>query len=386
MVADFGLPKSRIKRLRSLTFKLDFPVTGGIASYLFTFILITSSVQAQIVPPLTWEEFDTQAQALAPVVSVLAAEVTDGTCKEVHNFKGNLTTPIGSGFKLYVLAEVAAQIGQRGYQKTGVLIGKHHSLIESENKSGSLGRSRWEMPLRIRPKYKSIPGGPLLYVPDGSIFTLRYFAEQMIQRSDNTATDHLLFFAGRKNVERRMALTGHHDPSLNIPLFATREFAVLKFLWSDEQLEAYEQASVAKRRQLLAAEKRGWPALEAFFEQNGDQTEPERVETVEWFANRFDICNLMISIQEMGQKPILRPLLEVLTLADPIGFDREDWIYVGFKGGSEIGVQAGNWLVQRNDGRLFFFSAAFIDPNQALDLANIIPLLERAPDILFATP
>ena len=277
-----------------------------------------------------------------------------------------MTTPIGSGFKLFILDELAAQIGERARRG---------------------GRLKWDAPVEIQAKYKSIPAGPLLFVPDGSIYSTRYLAEQMIQRSDNTATDHLLFLAGRENVERRMALDGHHDPSLNVPLFSTREFAVIKFLWSDEQLEAYENASVAERRQLLAAEKRGWPALEEYFDEHGEQTEPVRIESAEWFANRFDMCKVMASIYEKGQNINKQlPLLEVLTLDDPIQFDREKWIYVGFKGGSEIGVQAGNWLVKRDDGRLFFFSAAFADPDAPLDLGTLIPLLFAAPDILYGTP
>jgi beta-lactamase class A len=49
----------------------------------------------------------------------------------------------------------------------------------------------WNSLLPIQQRFKSIPGGSLLFVPDNTSYTLRYFAEQMIQRSDNTATDHL---------------------------------------------------------------------------------------------------------------------------------------------------------------------------------------------------
>ncbi|HMB75674.1 MAG TPA: serine hydrolase [Kiloniellaceae bacterium] len=340
-------------------------VAGALAATLAC-ALSVSPVQADPPPPTTWEEFNSQALAIAPIVSVLAAEVTDGTCEAVNDLDADMTTPIGSGFKLFILDELGAQIGDRARRG---------------------GRLKWEAPVEIQAKYKAIPAGPLLFVPDGSVYSTRYIAEQMIQVSDNTATDHLLFLVGRENVERRMGLDGHHDPSLNTPLFSTREFGVLKFLWTEEQLEEYENASVAKRRQLLAAEKRGWPELEAYFDEHGDQTEPARIETVEWFANRFDMCGVMMSLYERGQNVKKElPLLEVLTLFDPIGFDREKWIYVGFKGGSEIGVQAGNWLVKRDDGRVFFFSAAFADPDAPLDLGALLPLLFAAPDILYATP
>lgn len=315
---------------------------------------------AEVLAPATWVEFDEQALALAPTVSLLAAEIADDECKVVHDLNAGLTTPIGSSFKLYILAELAAQ------------------AID--------GTRSWEAPLEIEARLKSVPQGPLLFVPDGSIFSTRYFAEQMIQRSDNTATDHLLFLAGRENVEQRMGQSGHHNPSLNIPLNSTREFAIMKFLWSEEQLQDYVAATVAERRQILAAEMRGWPAVKDFFEKSGDQTLPVRIEGVEWFANRFDICNVLVALLKMSRNKKGLPVLEVLTLRDPIDFDREQWTYVGFKGGSEIGVLAGNWLVRRSDGRVFVFSAAFSDPMKGLDQAKVVKLLRAVSDILLIAP
>lgn len=335
-------------------------------------VMLPVSATANPTTPTSWEEFSSQAEALAPVASILAAEIIDGECSVVHDLNAAMTTPIGSSFKLYILAEIAAQINAKKFIRK-------HSYVPYR-------RLTWNRLFGIRPEYKSIPGGPLLFVDDGSKFSLRYLAEQMIQRSDNTATDHLMFLAGRRLVENRMASSNHHDPSLNIPLMSTREFAVVKFLWTDEQIEEYETGTVGKRRKLLAAEQRGWTELEAFFTETGDQTVPVRAESVEWYADRYDMCDLMSSINELGKSKGMQPLFEVLTLNDPIQFDREQWTYVGFKGGSEMGVQAGNWLLQRDDGRTFFFSIAFLDTEQALDLDNLFPLFLAAPDILYASP
>jgi len=340
--------------------KMQASIIAGLMAASLAYAPWGHPATAEVLPPATWDEFDEKASALAPTVSLLAAEITDGACKEVHNLNAALTTPIGSSFKLYILAELAEQVSD--------------------------GVHSWEASLEIEARLKSVPEGPLMFVPDGSKFSIRYVAEQMIQRSDNTATDHLLFLAGRKSVEQRMALMGHHDPSLNTPLLSTREFAIMKFLWSEEQLRDYEAATVAQRRQILATENRGWPAVEAFFEKNGDQTLPTRVESVEWFANRFDICNLLLSLRDMNENKDSLPILEILTLRDPIDFDREQWSYVGFKGGSEIGVLAGNWLLHRNDGRVFVFSVSFLDPKKALDQAKVITLLRAASDILSNTP
>lgn len=349
---------------------MQYKSTIGITT-LLGILMLPVSVLSQ-TPPTNWDELDTQAQAAAPAVSILAAEIIDQQCMPVHELNALDSTPIGSSFKLYILAEIADQIRQKKF-------------IRKQSYS-PYRRLTWGRLFDIRPEYKSIPGGPLLFVDDGSRYTLRYLAEQMIQRSDNTATDHLLFLAGRRKVEARLEKTNHHNPSINIPFLSTREFAVIKFLWSEEQLEAYEAAKVGKRRRLLNEEQRGWTELAAFFEETGDQTHPVRPDRVEWFANRYDMCELMTSIQSLGKEQGMRPLMEALTLADPINFDRENWTYVGFKGGSEMGVQAGNWLVQRNDGRTFFLSIAFLDTEQALNLGEIIPLLFSIPDLLYATP
>lgn len=322
--------------------------------------------------PTTWEEFDREATALVESVSFLAAEISDGACEEIHGIAPDRTLAIGSGFKLYILGELAQQIA--------------HHTIDSPSSDMSLTRLKWGSPLDIQQHYKSVPHGPLLYVPYDSTFTIRYFAEQMIQRSDNTATDHLLFLLGRQNVERRMAEMGHHNPALNTPLFSTREFAIAKFLWTDEEWETYLSASNAERRMMLAKEQRGYEALEAHFEEHEDPVSPTRIDSVEWFANRFDMCKALMSLHDMAQHPQLRPVTEILTLEDQIGINREDWTYVGFKGGSEIGVLAGNWLLQRNDGRLFVMTMAFNDTAEAIDLPRAIELLQGAVDILFQTP
>jgi hypothetical protein len=273
---------------------------------------------------------------------------------------------VGSSFKLYILGELAEQIAGRS--------------------PSALWPAKWDGPLAIETRFKSIPHGDLLFVPDGTNFTVRYFAEQMIQRSDNTATDHLLFLLGRQKVEQRMATMGHHDPSLNRPLLATRELAILKFLYTDQELATYLAASDAGKREILANEKRGFAELEAYFEQHGVPTTPTRIDTVEYFANRFDMCGTLMALHQMAKDWRLQPVAEALTLADPLGIDREDWIYVGFKGGSELGVLAGNWLLQRKDGRLFVMSGAFNDRFKALDMGRIIEILQAAVKILFTTP
>ena len=314
--------------------------------------------------PQDWAEFDSAAMPLAEKVSFLAAEITDGHCEPVHDLNADRTAAIASSFKLYILGELGHQIRR----------GSFRSNVPGDPRLGP-----WEQPVAIEARYKSVPHGDLLFVPDGTVFTVRYLAEQMIQRSDNTATDHLLYLVGRRHVERRMAEMGHHDPSLNVPLFSTRELAVIKQLYTDAELQTYLDAPTRERRLILRHETRGHEELRDL----PGPTVPVRIDTVEYFANRFDMCRALLALYELGQDPRLRPVLEILTLEDQIGIDREHFPYVGFKGGSELGVLAGNWLLERDDGRRFTMTVAFNDTGQALDLGAVIPVLQAAADLIY---
>ncbi len=95
----------------------------------------------------------------------------------------------------------------------------------------------------------------------------------------------------------------------------------------------------------------------------------------------------LLGLYELGQDPRLRPTLEILTLADQIGVDRERFPYVGFKGGSEIGVFAGNWLLVRNDGRRFVMTFALNDHSKGLDPQAVVDTFQPAANVLlYETP
>jgi beta-lactamase class A len=304
------------------------------------------------------DEFGQQLAALAPQTAVLAAELIDGECHPIHAQNADQPLASGSNFKLYILGELARQV--------------------------EAGEVDWEELLAMQERYKSVPHGDLRTVPDGTEFTVRYLAERMIQVSDNTATDHLLFFLGRENVERMLETMGVSDPALDIPLLSTREFALLKLAVPTEQLDAYMAAPVAERRRILAEEIDTMPL--SVFDTVPDQTAPAEIERAEWFFSREDLCRAMAALQEMSERPGLRPVTEILSLETQIPFDPEIWPYAGFKGGSELGVLSGAWLLQRADGRRFVYTVALNDPTAGLDTPVVIATLEAGRDLLAETP
>lgn len=236
-------------------------------------------------------------------------QLVGASIEPIHETNANQVLPIGSNFKLWILGALSLQV--------------------------EAGRLDWEQMVGIQDAYRSVPGGDLRYVRAGTRFTLRYLAERMIQKSDNTATDHMLFLAGRENVEQAMATMGHSDPACNVPLLSTRELTMLKFAYPHQQLDAYYAASVDERRRILAEEIAAIP-YEALTDL--DQTEPIEIDRVEWFATRDDLARTMAWLLVESQKPGLRQVAEILSLETPLPFDGETWPYVGYKSGSELGV------------------------------------------------
>jgi len=303
---------------------------------------------------LDWPAIDQQLAAVAPDTALLAAELAGGEVIPIHAYNAEAVFPVGSSFKLWILGAVAIQV-----------------------EAGTLD---WEQMVTIEDRYRSVPGGDLRYVEAGTTFSMRYLAERMIQKSDNTATDHVLALAGRENVEAAMATMGHHDPSLNIPLISTRDLAMMKFAYPTDQLDAYYAASVDERRRILAEviDEIPYEALA----NTEDQVAPLEIDRVEWFATREDLARTMSWLHEASQRPGLRQVAEILSLETPLPFEGETWPYVGYKGGSELGVLSATWLLQRADGRVFCYSVGFRDPEAGIDMEAAIAVLEAGRDVL----
>jgi len=321
-----------------------------------------SARQADATPepgqPPSWEEIDQLFAGAAPEATFLAAELIDGRCLPIHAYNTDAVLPVGSTFKFWILGALALEI--------------------------QAGTIEWEQPVAFNELYRSVPAGDLRYALPGAQYTVRYLAERMMQKSDNTATDVLIYLVGRENVEAMMATMGHHDPSLNIPLMTTREFAFMKLVVSTADIDAYLAASVDERRQILTDKIDPMPYEALAVADN--QTVPVELFRVEWFASRTDLANAVTWIWIQSQKEGMRPLLEVIALETQLVFIGEIWPYVGFKGGSEIGLVNGTWLMQRADGHWFIYSIIFADEDAPLDMASIVPVMEAGRDILAVTP
>ncbi len=260
---------------------------------------------------------------------------------------------IGSAFKLYILGALAKEIAE--------------------------GKRRWEDVVRLDPRFKSLPSGSLHTWPDGSPATLHTLAALMISKSDNTATDHLLFTLGRSKVEAMLEPMGNHSPSRNKPFLATAEMFRLKEIDAGKPGEAYLAKPAAERAAYLEQEVARLSLEKA---QGGDRA-PRAIDTLEWFASASDLCRAMDWQRTHSESSETAMVRGALAINPGIG-QADAFRYLGYKGGSEPGVLNLTWLAQGKGGTWWAISAGWND-SKALDEGKLIGLAGRALKLLAAS-
>jgi len=65
-------------------------------------------------PAASWADIDVAMSKIAPEASVTVAELQNDTCVPIHQYNATAPHAIGSAFKLYVLGELARQVGTGG--------------------------------------------------------------------------------------------------------------------------------------------------------------------------------------------------------------------------------------------------------------------------------
>jgi beta-lactamase class A len=308
--------------------------------------------------PTSWAELDKALAAAAPKADVFVARVEKGACKKVHAVNAKAPLAIGSTSKLYVLLSVVDQI--------------------------RAGKLAWETEVEVKDEWKSLPSGVTQDDPAGTKLTVKTLADRMISISDNTATDHLVYTAGRKNVEAAVKATKHAKPALNVPFITTRELFLLKLGLPADEIAAYKKLGAEKRRALLdgkyATVKPTLDGIEAW-------KDARDIDTLEWFASGEDLCKVMATLASRAEKDKDKagPLLDVLSLNPGLPIDKAKWPFIGFKGGSEPGVLNGTFLLRRDDGVWFVVTAGFNGPTE-IDQAKAFAVLGGAIDLAATAP
>ncbi len=256
----------------------------------------------------------------------------------LHELNADKVLAIGSAFKLYLL---------------GAIVEKGVS---------------WADVVELRSEHKSIPTGVLQDWPDGALVTVHTLALQMISISDNTATDHLLHYLGRRTVESHLSAMGHRAPERTWPLLTTMEMFKIK---SDRRLlREYVKADVAKRRTLLDQRVR---KMSREIDNPYSEGTPVAIDTVEWFASASDLCRAMDWFRRRNDENSLG----ILAINSAVPFMKGEFDYVGYKGGSEPGVLNFTWLLRTKKGEHLALSMGWNHPgSDGVELETFLGLAQ----------
>lgn len=265
-----------------------------------------------------WDEIHRVLTETGAEASVLAADVVDGVCEPVYEQAADQARALGSTFKLYVLGAV----GQ--------------AVLD--------GDLAWDDTLEVTDELKSLPSGELQERPTGFEVSVAEAAEGMIAVSDNTATDMLIDAVGREAVEQAVVDLGHSSPELLRPLLTTREMFWLA-LTETAPIDEWAEADEAERRTLLDDQPTGPLDVSP-----AEATTVGWTSDLGWFANAEDVCTAHIALQELAEQDETSTIRDLLAVNPGVDVDAVTWPYVAFKGGSNVGVLAGSWYAEDDEG------------------------------------
>ncbi|MEX0676366.1 MAG: serine hydrolase [Pirellulales bacterium] len=266
----------------------------------------------------------------------LFTELTGEDPRVLYALREDERFAIGSSFKLFILGALADEVNadQRGLDNV----------------------------MRLRADLKGPPHSEMASWPIDSPVTLQTLALKMISTSDNTATDHLLCLLGRERVERQMVEMGDRHAQWNRPLLSTREMTMLRDKKSPLAGSEYQELDLAARRRFLADHFRGVPDYEDV------DFDAAAYNLAEWYATPLDMARALSWLKNHTQvvNPA-HPLRAVLAVEPKLAHDASIWPYVGFKGGSEDQLLAGNWLLKHKNGRWYTFHVFYNNPHGTAD-------------------
>lgn len=271
-------------------------------------------------PPVinSWSDIDAELTKSGARYSYQVSKVSDGNCQKVAGTNTNLSLPLASIFKLYVLLAVSDAV------KAGTVHWDDHLTVTKEGKKlGSAGLDK---------------------LPPGAQITVRTAAQQMISASDNMATDLLIGRVGTQAVERALVTARHHDPASMTPFPTMHE--VFSIGWGEPNLrEEWKKASPQDRvRMLKQTNSRPY------------QPDPNRTHSpgsndgLEWYGSATDICRVHAALQASAVGAA-EPVSDILSALPGIDLDPAKWGYIGAKGGNLPGDLTFSWYAVDHTGQ-----------------------------------
>jgi len=293
----------------------------------------------------SFDKVAAEIAALPGTSGFLVAELEGNTVRPLAAANVDRQFAVGSTFKLYILDELAAQVAAKKRRWSDVVPLSHLSF-------SSMGTANW---------------------PKNTPVTLQSLANWMISVSDNSATDTLIHLLGRDEIEARMRAAGHSAPSRNIPFLTTVEAFALKGNNFESERAAFITGDDAAQRKLIGANQSRLTLA------NVDGVSfaggPRFIDSLEWFASPNDVARLMIDLRSRNS-PTAMSAMAINPGVNP-GATR-DWAWLGYKGGSELGVISMSLLGQRkSDGKWFVVTASWNNPAAPVATETMVGLVTR---------
>ena len=281
--------------------------------------------KVSLQPPVikSFKDIDAEISKTGARYSYQVSKVNDGKCSLVAGTNTDLSLPLASIFKLYVLLAVSESV-----------------------KAGTVS---WEDQLLVTKEGKAVGAAGLDEVPVGATVSVREAAQQMISASDNMATDMLMQRLAPGAVERAMATARHHDPASMTPFPTTHE--LFSIGWGEpDRREQWREATPHERAKMLQ-------------ETNSHHYEPDPQRThtpasdfgVEWYGSADDICRVHVALQASATGAAA-PVKKILSAIPGIDLDRAKWPYIGAKGGNLPGDLTFSWYAVDRTGQPYVVS------------------------------
>ncbi|MFC1743146.1 serine hydrolase [Candidatus Riflebacteria bacterium] len=287
---------------------------------------------------------DLQKLAGSVALSIMDLARADKHLVAINNHK---PMEIGSTFKLYVL----------GVLMTEIQAGKLH----------------WQDVIKLNSALFSYPGGFLHTWPDDAPTTLHTLATLMISISDNTATDLLIHHLGRDKIEKILPEMGNSKPELCTPFLTTFELFFMELEKEKIWLKNYIKAEKADRYKML----------KDFYKQprpditNYDSKRRPWTKSVGWIVSTDDLCKAIQWILKTSNFKKNSTAMQILAVNSGVMFNKQNWKYVGYKGGSEGGVLNMTFLMQNKHDKWFTLSASWNHPTRDLESGKFITIVNR---------
>jgi beta-lactamase class A len=270
-----------------------------------------------LAPPISsWRDVDAVLRKTDARYSWQVTKVDDGRCDRIAGTNPDLSLPLASIFKLYVLYAVADAI-----------------------KAGTVS---WDDQLTVTDKGKAV--GSSMDLPVGANISVRTAAEKMIATSDNMATDMLIERVGPQAVDNALANTGHHDPAAMTP-FPTM-YELFSVAWGRPDVREQWQRSTAQQRAAMLEEANS----HTYQPDPWHAHVPASKYDAEWYGTAEDICRVHVALQA-GAVGAATPVKKILDASPGVNLDRGQWPYIAAKAGGLPGDLTFSWYAVDRSGQ-----------------------------------